>query len=127
MSDDSGTTFSSFVHPDADGLLQKVDFAGMVGTFWRSFVIAIVSGVVAIPIAVGDAITDWFDALIRTQFNITTALASMPGDQLVAATTEAVASLGQFGFLAFPMAVIGLLALYLVVNTFIRVREGVLL
>lgn len=114
--DDGLSILGSFIDPTADSLLAKVDFLGLIATFGKAGVGALIIGLVSIPLALAGAFEELVDAL---GFTFLEAPAIAFQQSLVVVQTRAVAvaagDLGVFELFALPASAVAALGPIVVV------------
>lgn len=107
------TALSDFLDPEADSLLAKVDFAGMISNFARSTVLAFFTGVTGVVLAIQRNVVEFMGAWREAVLDIYVAIVTVPAQIVPTVFQNAEADLAQFGFLATPVGVLVLLSVLL--------------
>lgn len=103
--DGGGGGLGQFIDREADTLLGRVDFIGLISAMGRSTVLAVFTGLTGIALAIEDALANGVGALTAAYRQVFTALASLPVDAQEAAASAASSELDAFGLFAAPVAV----------------------
>lgn len=119
-----GVRFGDFIHPEADTLFGKVDFAGMLAAFGKAGLVGFFTFLAGIALAFQQSIGNIFEAATAGWRSVGIAYQAVLADVQTRALAVAVSDLGGFEFLALPASAAAALGPALVISFVIALAWG---